>query len=111
MHFSEHGNWFEVGDVILKNADIRTFQVLNESYAKDKNNAYYASSAITGADLATFTALSEVYAKDANKVYCLNKIIEDADLATFRPIGYYSAQDKDGTYDLCQRKSVLSGRK
>lgn len=55
----------------IEDADVKTFEVLGNGYAKDKNNVYWTSSRIKNADIKTFEVIKDEveYAKDKNYVY------------------------------------------
>ena len=62
-----------------KNVDAETFEVLDEEYTKDKNNAYYKGKILKGVDVKTldiyYNKSDNGYKiKDKNKVY---KIVND----------------------------------
>ena len=45
IQYSTRGNWFELGHKTM-NADVKSFEVFNNTIAKDKNRAYFESNAI-----------------------------------------------------------------
>lgn len=68
------------GDKILRDADVKTFQVLDRSWGKDNKHIYYMGKLIEGADAATFRIFANgAYAHDKNHVY---QISADIDLKT-----------------------------
>jgi len=84
------------GGKIIINADPDSFQILNTSYSKDKNNVFYnkmkhdydkaSFGVISNIDPDNFYVLGDLYAKDDKNIFYLNKKIENADLVTFKLI-------------------------
>ncbi|MBT4762827.1 MAG: DKNYY domain-containing protein [Bdellovibrionaceae bacterium] len=89
-------------------ADVASFQILNENYSKDVNNAYtlYANSSasyvlpnlVAQAHAASFVALGGKYAKDSAHVFYSERIVQDADLASFSYIYGLHAKDSTSVY-------------
>ncbi|MEL6560389.1 MAG: DKNYY domain-containing protein [Bacteroidota bacterium] len=50
------------------------------------------------ADVSTFEVLSQYYAKDKNYVFCRNRILKEVDVASFRVISNKLAEDKDNLF-------------
>lgn len=69
------GSNFSIAD----DADVSTFKILNDCYAKDKNHVYeFRFGVIEGADPLTFKYLKdECYAKDKNGYYSGNQLLSD----------------------------------
>lgn len=65
-------------------ADRKTFKVLKNSYAKDKDSVYYGGGTIVGADPATFKSLGSFYASDKNSGYYGSDKIEESVGTSFR---------------------------
>ena len=86
----------------LKNADVKSFEVLGQYYGKDKNNVYLMGEKIKKADVKTFQVISEEsfkhYSKDKNNVYLETYIIEGADPKTFEIIKEEPSYSKDKKY-------------
>ena len=69
----------------MEEADKETFEILSLEYAKDKNNVYYEGKIIKNADLKTFEVIKEnpgkillnqeQYAHDKNRIYFSSKEI------------------------------------
>ncbi len=77
-------------------ADIDTFVVLAEWYAKDKDNIFHMDEKIEGCDLETFKLLGNGYAIDKNRAYILGKpfktdFVDLETLIPIRPFGVYRA--------------------
>jgi len=113
--YSRWGRW-------LKSADVETFNVLNYTYAIDKNYVFTATGTVKNVDIKSFEVLDDGefflwynnanipeyspygYAKDKNCVYYENfegktKIIKKADVETFISYGdAYFASDKNHVY-------------
>ena len=59
----------------LKDADLFSFEVINDIYSKDKQNVYCRNCIITDADASTFEVIDNIYSKDKNHKYCQNGIL------------------------------------
>jgi hypothetical protein len=59
----------------LKDADLFSFEVINDIYSKDKQNVYCRNCIITDADASTFEVIDNIYSKDKNHKYCQNRIL------------------------------------
>ena len=69
-------------------ADINSFEILSDSYAKDKSHVYNADRIIKDADPASFIILSDsAYTKDKTRVYRLGTAIKEADPDSFELFG------------------------
>ncbi|MBT6506066.1 DKNYY domain-containing protein, partial [Candidatus Woesearchaeota archaeon] len=86
-------------DNILSNADIKTFEVLEYGYAKDKNHVYSYSNLISEADSETFQVVGGFFAKDKKNVFFKENKVNDADPMSFELIkntkGFYGKYGKD----------------
>lgn len=109
------------------NADVASFEPVDDVYAKDRNNLYYNAYPVKGFDTSTFIYLypgivadknnvyksgnidskidastlqkiNDKYFKDKNHVYFGYYIVEKADPETFRPIDELYAVDKNYLY-------------
>lgn len=69
IYYSPNNNWFNLGLTYLDDADSKSFIVLGQNYAKDKNHAYYKSKIIKEADVETFYVDTTGLAKDKNNVF------------------------------------------
>ena len=90
----------------IEEADIESFQILDNNYAKDKNNVYFKNVIIEEAEASTFTVIDELYCKDSVKVFCSNisvykKEIKEADAQTFEKIQGDFYKDKDNIFRKC----------
>ena len=102
--YSRNGNWLEIGIHEIKGVDKKTFSVMNENYAKDKNYIYYKETRVNNVDLKTFTPILEDYGKDKNHVYSGEKIMEGISPDGIKPITEENRQsmlyfeNKDGIF-------------
>lgn len=103
IHYPCHfGNSFHTSyfNALIK-ADIDTFTVLNEYYAKDKNNVFHLSRKIK-ADVNTFEIISKLFAMDKNGLWYNGFYAGEFDRETFKIIDntslYSSAIDKFGEF-------------
>jgi hypothetical protein len=78
------GAWYYL-ESLIEGADAKTFQVLNENYAKDKDRVYYGD---------TYRKGQEYYAIKHSRV----KVLDRADPATFRYLNYDYARDKSSVF-------------
>ena len=62
---------------IIKNSDIKTFRVLNNGYAADKNSLYYDGQTVKGSDPDTFEVLDDNFVRDQNHIYMWGNIADD----------------------------------
>lgn len=120
----------------VPNADIASFEPIDEMYAKDRKKLYYNTHPVKGFDISTFIYLypgiiadrnnvyksgnidreidaptlqkiDDKYFKDKNHVYLGYMIVEDADPDTFRPIDEFFAVDKNNLYSGSKKYSWL----
>jgi len=86
VHYIPMGNWFELGNDILENVDVKTVQVLGENYIKDKSHVYYKATPIRNADVSSFKILCSgfaSYARDKNMVYYEGYSFQNMDIDSF----------------------------
>jgi len=92
-------------EIKVENADLNTFKILNDKYAKDKNSAYFfGNKSFKDVDVKTFEVLANYYSKDKNNVYRpINEWIHKIDGANPKTIKvlsqYYSKDDKNVFYN------------
>ena len=92
-------------EIKVENADLNTFKILNDKYAKDKNSAYFfGNKSFKDVDVKTFQVLPNYYSKDKNNVYRpINEWIHKIDGANPKTIKvlsqYYSKDDKNVFYN------------
>ncbi len=92
----------------LKNSDPSTFKIINDVWAKDKNNVYWYGKVYKKADATTFEKISEPpltwvdYARDKNHVYLDNgqTVVKGLDGGSFRILNNYWAKDDFVVYSL-----------
>jgi len=109
------GNFFQIGGKDIEGADPATFDVIDQSYAKDINNIYYNGKPVAGANPSSVTLVasglmselvSELNENSANsgylisdgKVFCYGEVIEGADPTSFSYLLGSYAMDKDYLY-------------
>ncbi len=97
MIVCKYSNW-HYNVFRLKDADLFSFEVINDIYSKDKQNVYYKDGIITDADASTFEMIDDIYSKDKQNVYYKNCIITDADVSTFEVIDDIYSKDKNHKY-------------
>lgn len=69
IRYSPMGNWFELGNSKIENADVASFKVLGRDFAKDKNHIFYKEHIIDSeVDYTTFKPM-DYYCTDKNHVY------------------------------------------
>lgn len=113
------GNWFELGYFEL-DADVETFQALNEDFGKDKNNIFWKGRKQL-VDYDTFEVDDFYLIKDKNHVYSRDgrnfnelEIINDADPKTYQSLDpsitdyrrYYWFKDVNSVYYKNKRINV-----
>jgi hypothetical protein len=87
----------------VKRADLKSFQVLNNTFAKDHDTIFAAGQVIKGMDYESFDYLDYYFSKDKNSVfYGIEKII-GADPNSFQGIDYFYSKDKDNVYFTNQK--------
>ncbi|MDV2447442.1 hypothetical protein CMU93_07995 [Elizabethkingia anophelis] len=98
--YCQNGNWFSLG-VLTMNADAKSFQVLAEDIAKDKDSVYYRSMAQKLVDRNSFYVENQI-PKDRLHVYYIDQvlgfnIIKGADPKTYELVKDHInwARDKD----------------
>lgn len=82
----------------LKDAELFSFEVINDIYSKDKQYVYYKNDIITDADASSFEVIDDIYSKDKQNVYYKDDIITDADASTFEVIDDIYSKDKNHKY-------------
>ncbi|CAM3823498.1 DKNYY domain-containing protein [Parendozoicomonas haliclonae] len=103
VYFVSGGNFFELGEREIPEADLSSFRVLSDAYAKDDNYAYYQGNKIDKADASSFEARQgakseSIFAIDKNAVFLSDKIIPTADSASFIVIGSGYAKDQSSFF-------------
>lgn len=100
--YTTDSGWISKDKILKLNiADTNSFEIINDEYAKDKNNIYYVSSnaciegmeeskleVLNYIDVITFEIIDNEYTKDKNNVYYKNKQIEWINLKSFKIIEY-----------------------
>ena len=90
-----------MSSVEIVGADIETFLVVNDLYAKDKNHIYFEGRQMIGVDVNTFY-IDDSVVKDDKQVYFLPwgydediLVVEGADPLTYKRLAEYSSWGKD----------------
>ncbi len=94
---------FYKGELISTNSDSESFEIINESYSKDKNNVYFINeyshiNKVEEADPTTFKEIENDFSKDKNNIYYGNSVIEDADFLSFKTLENNFSVDKNNVY-------------
>lgn len=110
MCIASDGKSLIYNNYVFTNADRKSFEILENSFYKDKSTVYYSNGKVVPkADPQTFEVLTindcpnthPPFARDKDKVFYANKIIEQADRDTFELVCVESGvrgKDKDNTY-------------
>ena len=107
------GNFFELGGTEIEGADLDTFEVIDQSYAKDIHHIYYdgkpiaesnPSSVAFVASALTKSGANSGYLINDDKVLCFGDVIKGADPASFTFILGVYAMDKDYLYHYTDTK-------
>lgn len=91
-------------DSYIKEADVKSFEILQYPYSKDKNNVYYYSIKLENVNSNTFKLLGAGYSRDKNNIYYKFTKLKDVDIDTFiiseSNVGYshYYSKDKNNVY-------------
>jgi len=99
-NYGTDGSNVYYGGVIIRGADIHSFEILDKSYSKDKNAVFYGDNKVEGADVKSFRVFNDENFKwgaaDKNHLYRMGEKFTDANPNTVRffPADYI-ADDKD----------------
>ena len=85
VSYSSGGNWFAIGNSPM-NVDVESFEVIDGSFGKDKNRAYYMSNPIVYKGL----DLDKLYVKEGYYMY--NTAFDDNNVYTF--IDFYGGEEQ-----------------
>ncbi|GAB1858361.1 hypothetical protein MHTCC0001_31980 [Flavobacteriaceae bacterium MHTCC 0001] len=94
----------------LKNADPKTFEVMGQIFAKDKNNVYFFGKPKRNFDANSFQLLFEnnsrtwVWSKDKNNLYRWDKPIKNIDVRSFEILNKFWGKDKNHIYCFATQK-------
>lgn len=115
VYYVQGGNFFELGKRLLEMADLETFTVLSNAYAKDKQQVYFSGEVIPEADAQTFELLfadneqkDSIYSRDGQQVFFFRLPVAGADAETFVNIGSGYGVDKHQFYYDGESMSVPS---
>ncbi len=94
--------------ILLKHADYKTFSMLNQYYAKDKNYAYYTDRKLIRSDVKTFSLIDDqldsedyhhgLYARDKTSFYYKGVIDKRIDIRSYKILNSCYAKDKKSVY-------------
>lgn len=65
------------GGAVLKNADIKTWKLLENGFSRDEKSVFFLAKKLPKVDIETWEYIDHVYSKDKNHVYCMNHIKKD----------------------------------
>lgn len=109
-YFAKDKNTAYYGMEKLNDADVATFEVLNNLsyYAKDKSSVYFQNKKINNAQALTFGELLSNYGYDAKNIYYKGELIKDANRNNFIVLGGLSALAKDDKNVFVSGKKLLN---
>jgi|GEM_PF-1440835 hypothetical protein len=67
----------------IEDANINTFEIIDDIYSHDDTNVFYRADTISQADIASFEVVEMPYAKDDFSVFHMEHILPNADPQTF----------------------------
>ena len=93
-------DWNEEKPRILKNIDKKSFEILENDFAKDKNNIYYEGEKIEKIDPKSAKIFGSHFVKDEKIVFDADekKELKDVDTKTLKSVGDYYFKDKNNAY-------------
>lgn len=85
---------------VLRGADVASFQVLTNGYAKDKKHVYFEKWRLKKSDPATFEQIGSFWGRDARQVYYGNLTMRGADPDSFEIVdeAEYVSRDRNGHF-------------
>lgn len=93
----------------LRNSDPKTFKIIDEHFARDKNMLYLKGQIVTGANPTGFKYLNDnrayIFHTDGRHVYHRTKKVNGADLASWEYIDYNYSKDKNQVF-YSERKVI-----
>ncbi|RCU43833.1 hypothetical protein DU002_18305 [Corallincola holothuriorum] len=116
VFFVRMGNFFQLGANKIEGADLESFTVLSEDYAKDSRRAYWKGEPIDDANPDSFSVISmahishqETYfAKDNEHVYSYGQLLVGANPANFSLINTIYAHDERNVFYFDQMIASFS---
>ena len=92
--------WMEQKPKLLKNIDKKSFEILENDFAKDKNNIYYQGEKIEKIDPKSAKIFGSHFVKDEKIVFDADekKELKDVDTKTLKSVGDYYFKDKNNAY-------------
>ena len=93
-------DWSEEKTRILKNIDKKSFEILENDFAKDKNNIYYKGEKIEKIDPKSAKIFGSHFVKNEKIVFDAyeKKELKDVDTKTLKSVGDYYFKDKNNAY-------------
>lgn len=110
LRYTIRNNFVYYQNEKLDQIDLNSLSFLGDSYAKDKNAAYYEGRPIDDeVDLDTFVRIVGTvdYAEDKMHIYYRGKLIEGVDYATFEVDKYNQLYSKDKNSVYYQDKKIV----
>jgi len=68
-HFSMDSEYVFYKGLVIKNVDLKNFEVLNGEFSRDLKSVFYKNKKLARVDIKTWEHIHDVYSKDKNKVY------------------------------------------
>ncbi|MBF4519197.1 DKNYY domain-containing protein [Flavobacterium sp. ANB] len=96
--------------IMFPEIDVKTFEVLDYNFSKDKNSVYYDCKKIIEADYSSFKIISNEYSKDAKHVYFKNDILKGANPETFKQTSEYGVWE-DGKHQYKNGQIITAKKK
>ena len=62
---------------VLKNADLKSWELLENGFSRDEKRVYFTARKLPKADIKTWEHIHRAYSKDKDRVYCMEQIQED----------------------------------
>lgn len=83
----------------IAGADMRSFQILSDAYAKDSHQVYFYGDPMSKqVDAQSFKLINDFYAQDKNHYYVAGESLREIDYHTFKIIDGPFAEDLKGQY-------------
>lgn len=104
IRFIPMGNSFELGDEVIADADVGSFEVINKYYAQDDTRVYFKEAIIEGADPKSFSIICDFISRDNDQVFYQNYQLVGIDTDTFKLVNESVCDqyiiDKNSVYNL-----------
>ena len=79
----------------IYNVDLKSYNIIDRIYSKDKSNVFYENEIIKGADPNSFTKINTKYSKDKNNVFYRDEIIKEANPNNFEILSNNYSRDNN----------------